>query len=176
MPPGARAAGPSSHAVRSGRCQSIGWGRGSRGTLREATGGGCGGGLGQEGTGSGRGDGPCACLPGAKGPGRGCPGMGARSSRAPPPEAEQPCAPAPQGRGSGPHLLRHSPGGPKPPAWPSLAGLAPRKQKRTRPDQQERLGPAGTPQRRIPPWAGLSACPAPPGPVQPVTGTGPWAL
>lgn len=94
--------------------------------------------------------GPCACLPGAKGLGWGCPGTGARSSRASPPAAEQACAPAPKGWPE-PLLLGHSPGGLRPPAWPSLPRLAPLKAKANLPR------PTGAPRP-----GGGSAAPGPP--------------
>lgn len=104
---GPGATGSSSHAGRSGRCQSIAWARGpARGSARDYWG------RLQRRPGTGRyrieaGGGPCACLPWA-----GRPRTGARFSRAAPPAAEKPGAPAPRG-GPALRLRGQSPGGPR---------------------------------------------------------------
>lgn len=135
---GLGATGPSSHAGRSGRCQSIAWGRGpARGSAR-----GYWGRL-QRRPGTGRyrieaGGRPCACLPWTRWPGQGCPGTGARSSRAAPPAARKPCAPAPQG-GRGLRFFGHSPGDLRLRAWPFPPWPAPLEAKAKLP------GPTGAP-------------------------------
>lgn len=141
---------PSSHAGRSGRCQSIAWGRGSgaagpRGALRGATGDGCSGGLGQEGTGSRREAGPAPVFPG---PGGGA--EGARDGRALQLSRTARCEEAlrfgPAGR-AGAALAWSQPWGPEAAslAFPSLACLSESKSETARIDRSASARPARTP-------------------------------
>lgn len=170
---GPGATGPSSHAGRSRRCQSIAWARGpARGATRgywERL---------QRRPGTGRyrteaGGGTCACLPWARWPGHGCPGTGARSRRAASPVAEKPCAPARLGR-QRLRLPGCSPGALRPRAWPSSPRPAPASESKSETARTQRsasAGLAGSPRRLVPSSARLPGYPSPPGPVRPATGT-----
>lgn len=164
---------PSSHAGRSGRCQSIAWGRGS---TRDSEGGYWG--RLQRRTGAGRyrieaGGRPCACLPWTSWRSRRCPGTGARCSGAAPPAAEKPCAAAPQGGRAGAALAWSQPGGLRLRAWPFPPWPAPLKAKAKPPGSAgaPRPGRRGLRRAWVPHSARPPHCARSAGPVRPAPGT-----
>lgn len=144
------------------RCQSLGWAA-ARGALRGAPG------AAAAWPGAGRirwgGRRALPCLPRAKWPGAGC--WGSRTSRSG--AALRSC---PAGR-AGVHLLGHSPGGLRPPAWRSPPGLAPLKAKTKppRPTGAPRPGRRGVRGAPVPHSARPTSWPARQGPARWATGT-----
>lgn len=134
---------------------------GPREALRGATGSGCSGGLGQEGTGPRREAGPAPVFLGPGGRATGARGP-ARAPAEPHRLLRRSLALLPGWEGQGCACLGYSPGALRPRAWPSSPRPAPASESKSETARTQRsasAGPAGSPRRLVPSSARPPGCP-----------------